>query len=146
MAGLLNESFFINHLLLIAYYPVYYQAMFPWGSQGVWLNWYLKTSTSCLDEVRQKLREGYSQPGKEHVQKPGDEKLPHTDVDWKDFHCLKPRWEGKTGSDNDGEATRSQSNIHWIDQKFTPKPQNIVPELGIYRGLKTWFYMMKKQL
>ena len=69
-----------------------------------------------------------------------------THKDRKKIIGCQGKGEGKTGSDNDGEATRSQSNIHWIDQKFTPKPQNIVPELGIYRGLKTWFYMMKKQL
>lgn len=34
------------------------------------------TSTSSPDEGRQELTEGCSRPGKQHVQRPGGEKMP----------------------------------------------------------------------
>lgn len=35
------------------------------------------TSTSSPDEGRQELTEGCSRPGKQHVKRPGGERMPH---------------------------------------------------------------------
>lgn len=90
---------------------------------SIHLDWGLATNTGCPDEERRESVRGALGLGNSSVQRPGDDRLPHTNGIARPSTSGCIGWEGSVGSNEDGGIVRSPNGIYWTDSKYTEKPQ-----------------------
>lgn len=78
--------------------------MLPWG-RDIHLNWGLKMSTGCPNEGRWESEKGFLGLGNSSVQRPGDDRLPHTNLGLQRLQPADP-WGGK---ETEGVIKREKS-------------------------------------